>query len=63
MSEYFRFSLQIDLSVDVRCVDGHVAEPRADGVDVDTGVQQMRGGCTPDGVRTNGPAEQRRMRS
>jgi hypothetical protein len=43
MGENLGFSLQVDFGVDVGCVDGNMTEPRADGVDVDTGAQQVRG--------------------
>ena len=63
MSEDFGFTLQIDFGVDVGGVDGDMPEPCADGVDVDAGAQQMRGGGMPNGVRTDRPAQQRRVRS
>ena len=63
MSEDFGFTLQIDFGVDVGGVDGDMTEPCADGVDVDAGAQQMRGGGVPDGVRADRSAQQRRMRS
>ena len=47
MRKYLSLPLQIDFSVDVGCVDGHMTKPRADSVDVDTGAQQVRGGCMP----------------
>ena len=59
VSEHFGFTLQVDFGVDVGGVDRDVAEPRADGVDVDAGAQQMRGGCVPDGVRAEGSTKQR----
>jgi hypothetical protein len=34
MCEYFCFSLKVDLCIDVGCIDGDVAEPGSDGVDV-----------------------------
>lgn len=61
MRKYFRFPLQIDFSVDVGSVHGHVAEPCTYGVDVHTGTQQVRGSRMADGVRADGPPEQRRM--
>jgi hypothetical protein len=61
--EDFGFTLQIDLGVDISCVDGDVAEPCADGVDIDAGTQQMRCGRVSDGVRADRPAQQRWMRS
>jgi len=61
MRKYFRFPLQVDFSVDVGCVDGHVTEPRTYGVDVHTRTQEVCGGCMADGMRADGPPEQRRM--
>ena len=61
MRENLRLSLQIDVSVDVGCVDGDVTEPCADGVDVDTGAQQVCGCRMPDSVRADAPAKQRWM--
>ena len=57
MRKYFRLPLQVDFSVDVGCVDGHVTEPCADGVDVDTGAQQVRSGCVSNCMRANGPSK------
>ena len=48
--ERFRFGGQIDLGVDVRGLDGDVSEPRADGIDVDAGAQQVRRGRVPNRV-------------
>jgi len=55
--EHLGLSLEIYFGVDVGGVDGDVSEPRTDGVDVDSGAQQMRGGCVPDGVRADRPAK------
>ena len=63
MDEDLSLSLQIDLGIDVGCVDGNVPEPSTDSVDVDTGAQQVRGCRVANGMRADGPAEQRRMRS
>ena len=42
VGEDFGFTLQIDFGVDVGGIDGDMAEPSADGVDIDTGAEQMR---------------------
>ena len=58
MCEHFGFPLEVNLGVDVGCIDGYMTQPGSDGVDVDAGAEQMRGGCVPDGVRDDGPAKQ-----
>src|ERR1017187_8695601 len=47
------FHLKISFSVDVGGVDGDMAEPCADGVDVDTGAKKMRGSRVADGMRSD----------
>ena len=39
--------LQIDLRIHVGRVDGHMAQPRSNGVDVHTGSKQMGRGRVP----------------
>ena len=58
MSEHFRFPLQVDLCIDVGCVDGNMAQPCADGVDIDSGAKKMSGGRMPDGVGADRPVRQ-----
>ena len=62
MSEHVRFPLEVNLCIDIGRIDGDVAEPGADGVDVDTGAQQMCGRRMPNGVRADSSAKQGRMR-
>jgi hypothetical protein len=52
------FPLQIHLSIDVGCVDGSVAQPCADGVDVDSGAKKVCRGRVSDGVGTDRPFHQ-----
>lgn len=56
MSEHFCFPLQVDLCVDVGCVDGNMAEPRANGVDIDAGPRKVGGRRVPDRVRADRPS-------
>jgi len=51
VGEHFRLPLEVDFGIDVGCVDGDMAEPGADGVDINAGAQQVRGCRMPDGVR------------
>ena len=57
MCEYFCFSLEVDLRIDVGGIDGDVTEPRSDGVDVNAGAEQVRGCRMPDGVRADGSVQ------
>ena len=57
MCEYFRLPLEVDLRIDVGCIDGDVTEPRSDGVDVDAGAEQVRGCRMSDGVRADGSVQ------
>jgi hypothetical protein len=45
--EGLRFGRQIDLGINVGRVDRDVPQPRADGVDVDAGAQQVGRGRVP----------------
>ena len=54
MSKHLRLPLQVDLCIDVGCIDGNMAQPRTDGVDVDSGPKQVRSCSVPDGVRADG---------
>jgi len=47
------FHFQIHFGVDVGGVEGHMAQPGADGVDVHSCPQKMRSGGMPDGVWAN----------
>lgn len=62
MCKHFCLPLQVNFSIDVGRVDGHVSQPCSDGVDIDTGAKQVRGGRVPNGVRADSSAKQRRMR-
>lgn len=53
MCEHFCFPLEVNLGVDVGCIDGDMTQPGSDGVDVDAGAEQMRGCRVPDRVRTD----------
>ena len=55
MGKHFRLPLQVDLCIDVGCVDGDMTEPRPDRVDVDSGAKQVRCRRVPDRVWTNCP--------
>jgi hypothetical protein len=48
-----RLHLEVDLCVAVRGFERDVAEPGADGVDIDAGTEQVDGSCMPDGVRAH----------
>ena len=50
MSKYFGLPLQVHFGVDVGCVDGNMAQPCADGVDVDSRAKQVRCGRMSDRV-------------
>jgi hypothetical protein len=41
VTENFRLSLEIDFGIDVGGIDGDMAEPRADRVDVNPGTKQV----------------------
>ena len=45
MRKYLRLPLEVHFIVNIRRIDRHMAKPGADGVDVDTGTQQVSGGC------------------
>ncbi len=51
--------LEIHLRVAVRGLQGHVAQPGTDGVDVDAGAEEMHRCGVPDGVRADAFALQR----
>ena len=55
--EHFSIALKVNFCVDVGCIDGNMAEPGADGVDIDAGAKQVRGGRMSDGVRADGSIE------
>lgn len=58
MSKYFCLPLQIDFCIDVGCVDGYVAEPRADSVDIHSGAKEVGRRCMPDRVGADRPVRQ-----
>lgn len=60
MSEHFCFPLQVDFRVDIGRVDGDMAEPCADGVDIDPGPKKVSGCCMPDSVWADRPVHQPR---
>src|SRR5439155_12763325 len=43
---------EVDLSIDIGRFDGDMAEPRADGVDVDARAEQVRGSRVPQRILT-----------
>ena len=47
----FRLHLEIDFRVDVGGIEADMPEPCADGVEIDTGLQQMTGACMTHDVR------------
>jgi len=47
VSEHLRFALKINFGVDVGCVDGNMAQPCADGVDIDSRAKQVSGRRMP----------------
>jgi hypothetical protein len=47
------FHLQVDLGIDIGCVDRNMSQPRPNGVDIDTGAQQMNGSCVSDSMWAN----------
>ena len=55
--------LKIDLRVNVRGVDGNVPQPSADGIDIDSGAEQVGRRRMTDGVWANTLALQRRTPS
>ena len=55
MGEDLGFSLQIYFGVDVGRVNGNMAQPCADGVDIDSGAKKVSGRRMPDGVGADRP--------
>jgi len=53
MSQCLRLHLEIDFGVDICCIEGYMAKPGADGVDINTGTQEVNSRCMPDSVCTN----------
>src|ERR1051326_2250461 len=49
----------MDLAVDVGGIDGHVAKPSADGIDVYASTKEMRSRRVADGMRADAFADQR----
>ena len=52
--------LEIDLGIDVRGVEAGVAEPGADRIEIDAGLQEVTGACVTDRVRCDFPLGERR---
>ena len=52
------FSLKVYLGVDVGCIDGNMAQPCTDGVDIDSGAKKVSGSRMPDGVGADRPVRQ-----
>lgn len=44
------FPLQINFSINVGCIDRDMAQPSANGVDIDSGAKGVGGRRMPDGV-------------
>jgi hypothetical protein len=42
MCKHFCLPLQVDFGIDVGCVDGNMAQPCADGVDIDSGAKKVK---------------------
>ena len=55
MIEHFRLPLQVDFCINVSCVDGNMAQPSSDGVDIDSGAKKVSGRRMSDGVGTDRP--------
>ena len=53
VSKRFGFHLQINFRLDVRGIEGDVAEPSADRVNVNAGPEKMNRGCVADRVWAN----------
>lgn len=53
MSERLCFHLQIHFRIDVGGIEGDVAEPSADRVDVDASPEKVNRSCVPDDVGTD----------
>ena len=58
MRKHFCLPLQVYLCIDVGRIDGHVTEPRPDGVDIDSGAKEVGGRRMPDGVGADRPVRQ-----
>lgn len=58
MLENLCLSLKINFGVDVGRVDRNVAQPGADGVDIDSGAKEVGGRRMPDGVGADRPGRQ-----
>jgi len=41
MSEHFCLPLQVNLCIDVSCIDGDMTEPGPDRVDIDSGAKKV----------------------
>lgn len=54
------FHLQINFGIDVGRIDGDVAEPRADGIDVHTGAKEMSGRRVADSMWADALSDQGR---
>ena len=50
MSQCLSFHFEIDFGVDICCIEGYVAKPGADGIDINTGTQEMYSRCMSDRV-------------
>jgi len=47
MLKYLCFPLQVHFGINIGCVDRNVAQPRADGVDIDSGAKEVGGRRMP----------------
>jgi len=58
LRERLPLEVEVGPSVRHRGVERGVAEPLADGGEVDTGLEQVNGGCVPERVRMDAPTAQ-----
>ena len=63
MCQNLGLRLKIDFGVDVGCVNRNMAQPCADGVDIDSGAKKTSGRRMPDGVGTDRPVRKCRQRA
>jgi hypothetical protein len=59
LCQHLSFALEVNLCIDVGCVDRDMPQPRAYGVDIDAGAQEMSSGCVADRVWTDTFPQQR----
>jgi len=62
MSEHFCLPLQVNLCIDVSCIDGDMTEPGPDRVDIDSGAKKVSCRSMPDRVGADRSLHQFRVR-